>query len=524
MPPRRLPPFVAELIEAPAARHGLIAGTVALVAAGLDPKVWGPTLPSVQAAVREQPQLEVVIMLMALASAGLLLIGGAVGDTLRARPIIIGGLLVQMAASVVALIVASGPLFVASRFLGTGAAAFVIPVSIALVATRYTGVARATAIGIAYGAFGAAAAAAPILLQVIPDQRAPAFLVSILACAVAIWLARGRIGELPRPTTPERPYVVGTAIWAFGIITVTVGLTWVGGGLGNPIRWLLVAAGFVTFGVAVLHDRRQTVPGSSPVRIDRRPVAAAIFVGIVLAVSQTAAMLTLPIFFRVVLGFGPLLAVVGLAPLFGALAVAGPVAGFLLSRYTPRMLVGAGVVAVGLANTLLWLVTTSSSDYLAFIVPCFLVGAGFVIATTVRTAIIFASVPRGLPATAAALNESSITVGSRVGVVFVTAIVAQTALSAYAESIAGMTPADADQALAAFRQVLVAVGTPAFSQIAGGISPADVEPYIEAYLSGLRAAFGFSALIALIGGAVVWIALGRRDPLTIVYTLKDERA
>ena len=522
MPRRPLPTFVTELIEPPAARHGLIAGTVALVASALDPKVWGPALPSVQAAVREQPQLEVVILLMAIVTAGLLLIGGAVGDTARARPIIIGGLGVQLVANVVALLVTSGPIFTASRLVAAGGAAFVIPVSIALVATRYTGVTRATAIGIAYGAYSAAPAGAPILLQLVPDQRAPAFVVSIAACVVAIWLVRSRIGELPRPTTPERRYLVGTAIWAFGVITLTVGVTWIGGGLDNPIRWLLIVGGIATIGLAVLHDRRQDAERSTPVRIDRRPVAAAIFVGIVLAVSQTAPMLTLPIFFRVAFGFGPLLAIVALAPLFLALVVAGPVAGFLLSRFTPRALIGAGVVSVGAADLLLWAITARSTEYVAFVLPCLLVGAGFVIATTVRTAIIFASVPRGLPATAAALNESSTIVGNRVGVIMVTAIVAQAALAAFTASVADLSPADAERAIAAFRQVLIAVGTPAFSQIAAGIGPADVEPYLEAYEAGLRAAFGLGGIIALVGGLIASIVLGRRDPLTLQYAHQDE--
>ena len=46
--------------------------------------------------------------------------------------------------------------------------------------------------------------------------------------------------------------------------------------------------------------------------------------------------------------------------------------------------------------------TTPTAGYAGFIVPCLAVGVGFVIATTVRTAIIFAGVPGGLPATAAA--------------------------------------------------------------------------------------------------------------------------
>ena len=496
---------------------------MALVAAGLDPRVWGPALPSVQAAVREQPQLEAVFLVLAVGASGLLLLGGAVGDSARARPIIVGGLTVELLASVAGLLVPSGPVFTATRLIGVAAASFVIPVSIALVATSYQGIARATAIGLAYGAYGAAGGAAPILLQLVPDQRAPAFIAAIIACAIAIAVTRNRISEMTRPTIPERPYVVGTAIWAFGIITLTVGVTWIGGGLANPIRWALVLGGLLVLGLARVHDRRRIQVQAGSVRIERRPVAVAIFIGIVLAVAQTVPMMALPLYFHLVRGYGPLLATVALGPLFIALIAAGPIAGFLLTRFSPRSLVGVGVVAVGLANLLLWLIATPSSSYLAFLVPCFLVGAGFVIATTVRTAIIFASVPRGLPATAAALNESSIAVGTRVGIVLVTVIVAETALATYAASVVALPADEAQRAVSSFHDLLIAVGTPAFSQVASAVDAAEVQPYLDAYLSGLRAAFGFGGLVAVSGGAIAWLALGRRDPLATVWEHRDER-
>ena len=115
------------------------------------------------------------------------------------------------------------------------AASFVIPVSIALVATSYQGIARATAIGLAYGAYGAAGGVAPILLQLVPGSRAPAFIAAIVACGGAIWFARGP-GPGPHPTDDSRSGRTwsGTAIWAFGIITLTVGITWIGGRLGQP--------------------------------------------------------------------------------------------------------------------------------------------------------------------------------------------------------------------------------------------------------------------------------------------------
>jgi MFS family permease len=519
-----IPAFIGDLFVDRGARDALLAGSVALFAAALDPKVWGPSLPTVQAAVRDHPQLETIVLLAAVSGSALLLLGGAIGDTSRARPIILGGLAIELLASLAGLLVPDGALFVVTRFIGHASAAFVIPVSIALVATSYTGVARATAIGLAYGAYGAAGAAAPILLQIIPDSRAPAFVAAIAASAVAIWLARTRVSELARPSRAERPYVVGTAIWAFGAITLTVGITWFGSGLDNPVRWALIVGGLLVLALAGVYDRRRRAHATEPVRIERRPVAIAIFVGVVIAVSQTAAMLELPLYFHLILGYGPVVAMVALAPLFGALVLAGPAAGFLISRVSPRLLVGGGVLAVGAGNLLLALITTDSTPYLGFIVPCLLIGAGFVVATTVRTAIIFASVPRGLPATAAALNEASISVGMRIGIVLVTTLVTEVALSTFSASVSGLPADEATRSVAAFRDVLVAIGTPAFAEIATAVGQADVQPYVDAYATGVRAAFLFSGVAAVVGGLVALVALGRRDPLATVWDHGDERA
>jgi MFS family permease len=518
-----VPSFVAELFAEPLPRNGLLAGSAALFAAALDPKVWGPSLPTVQAAIRERPALEAIVLLAALGGSALLLLGGAIGDSARARPIIVGGLAVELAAAAVSMLVSSGTLFVASRFVGHAAAAFIIPASLALVATSYHGIARATAIGLAYGAYGAAGAAAPILLQLIPDQRAPAFLAAIAACGLALWFVKERIPDLPRADVPERPYIVATAIWAFGVITLTVGLTWIGASWDNPLRWALVIGGIVILGLAVVHDRLRVSPLAAAIRIERRPAAVAVIVGVILGIAQTAPMMQLPLYFQLVLRYGPLLAVAALVPLFGALVLAGPAAGFLLARWSPRRLVGVGTVAVGLGDLLLALVATPSAGYVLFVIPCFLVGAGFVLATTVRTAIIFASVPRGLPATAAALNEASISVGARIGIVLVTAIVANVALAAYTTSVAGLSTAEADQAIAAFRDVLVAVGTPSFSQVSSAVGSVDAPSYIEAYASGVRVALALGGVVSVIGGLVAWVALGRRDPLATVYEHRDER-
>ena len=241
-----------------------------------------------------------------------------------------------------------------------------------------------------------------------------------------------------------------------------MGLTWIGGGLDNPLRWAMIVGGLaLVIGYQGLNRARK----AGPAWIIQRRVTVALFVGVTIAVSETAAVLNLPLYFHLVLRYQSWLAAVAIAPLAGALLLAGPVAGVLLKRVPPRWLVGFGVILVGIGNLVLAAVATESASDLAFVIPCMLVGAGFVVATTVRTAIIFASVPDGLPASAAALNESSISLGRRIGIVLVSAIVADVAMRTYTASVTGLPPAHAAAAIDAFRSALVAIGTPSFQQV-----------------------------------------------------------
>ena len=138
--------------------------------------------------------------------------------------------------------------------------------------------------------------------------------------------------------------------------------------------------------------------------------------------------------------------------------------------------------------------------------PLVFIGAGFVIATTVRTAIIFASVPRGLPATAAALNEASISVGARAGIVLTTAIVTQTALTAFEPSLAGLAPAAAEAQRQTFQGLLTVVGTPALAGLTASVTPEDLVVYADAYLVGVRWALFLGGMAAVVGGAVASIS------------------
>src|SRR4026208_492983 len=127
----KLPDFIAEVVGNRAARGALGASALALAAAGMNPQVTSPFVVDVQSAIRAQPGLAALTTLVGGFRARTLLAGGVAADTFRTRRILTAALLVLAVASVVSLVVVSGPIFLASRMAGSMAAGFAIPFAIA---------------------------------------------------------------------------------------------------------------------------------------------------------------------------------------------------------------------------------------------------------------------------------------------------------------------------------------------------------------------------------------------------------
>ena len=113
--PTPCPPFIGDVFVDRVARCALLAGTVALCSEAMDPRPWNPLLPSIQGAVREIPQVETAFLLGSISASGLILHGGAAGDSRRGRPVILGGPFVELLANVAALLVPVGPVFFLAR-------------------------------------------------------------------------------------------------------------------------------------------------------------------------------------------------------------------------------------------------------------------------------------------------------------------------------------------------------------------------------------------------------------------------
>ena len=420
----RVPPELRDLWRDRAALGILAASLVALLAAGFDPHVYGPMSPTVQAALRDRPQLQTVYLLVTVATAASFLIGGVVGDLGQRRRLMLVGLAAMVTGQVLGLAEA-GPVFVVGRLVASAGVGLVFPVGLAWVAITYHGLARATAIGIAYGAYGAGTGLAPILLNTVTPAVGPwpSFVLAAGLAGLALWIAWHRLPRADRLVTMSPAQVVSTILWAYGLLAATASIVAFGGGVTPLIRLLVFVSGVVALIIFVILRRFVMAPAGE-VGIHLRPVTVVLFAGVIIALALTPPTLQATAYFQLVSGFSPLVATLAALPVTIALIAAGPVAGLLLLRLSPRVLIAGGLAAIGVGDLVIALAAPGTS-YLFFVLPFVAVGAGFVIGTTIRTALIFASVPRSLPATAAALNQTSIIIGSQLGITVVTAVVAR---------------------------------------------------------------------------------------------------
>ena len=557
-----LPAFIHEVIDDPRQRGVLIAGCLALFAVGLTPRVLSPGLPTAQQALRAQPELQNLFVLLAFASTATILLGGLASDVLRRRSLLVGGLAVMAVGSLVALVFDDGPVFYATNFIAIAAAGLVLAYGIGSVAIAYEGIPRATALGFVYGAFGAGAAASPAVLTLFPklipsgEPGVPstftyetwlAYGLTALAAAVALWAAFRYVPRLPGNLPASPLLVAGVAVWAISVLAIVSGIVALGGEGGMVMPALLIVGG--ALGLATLGWRRaRTAAAVEALRLDRRALGAALAVGVAIGFAQAVPLMLMPIVFEYPLRYGPIFAVLAIAPFAIALLLAGPVSGALLRRFGPREIMSAGTLAVGAANLLLAVViglitsyvrdfyqhnpdsaraVLGAASYLLFVAPLVLIGAGFVLGTTVRTAIVFASTPRGLPASAAAINEASVGLGSRIGIVASTALLATTAIGSARVIAEARAPASAQALVSEFELTLRSLGTPRFREVYAatldGAEPIKGAAYSVAYLDGVASALVVSGIVGVLGAVLAWFLLGRRDPMRTVFDMRDER-
>ncbi len=370
-------------------RLAMIAAAAALSAWALDSAGATVAVPVIQTSLGISiTASQWVLNLPLLAVAGLVTLGGWLGDRRGRVPMFALGLIVFAVGSVGAVasgILAAPTLLFLARFVeGIGAAIF-IPASTAFLIDVYPPDQRGSATGRTFAITMVVTTFGPILagalVQSIGWQWV--FLPGVIAAAIA-FVALLRVG---RPATAAAPGgarvdVVGAVLLFLAVATLIDGLMQAGvDGLTAPSVIGAVGFGLVLGAAWVVWELRSKAPLLDPRVVRSRPVLLALIVSLMRFLPAVLGGAFLARYVQEVLGFSP--TVTGLALMPGTIAtflVAGA-AGKLLDRVGIRPPMAAAMAAF-VAACAVYAIGYGSESYLILAVGIVLGGVGLAFSNT----------------------------------------------------------------------------------------------------------------------------------------------
>lgn len=344
-----------------------------------------------------------------LTLAGLLLLGGSLGDRLGRRRIFVLGVLWFTIASVVCALAPTAGLLIAARALQGVGAALLTPGSLAILESVFRPTDRAAAVGSWAGLGGVATAIGPVLggvlVGVAPWGWRLVFLLNVPIAVVVIMLSARYIPETRDEESSGPLDVLGAVLAAVGLALTVYALT-----EGPHRHWpaslvVCLAAGIAVLAGFVVAEARGSHP-MMPLSLFRsRQFSAANVVTFVVYASLSGALFLIPVQLQRVSGFSPVAAGSALLPVTAVMLLLSARMGRVATRIGPRLPMTVGPIVAGCGLALLVRVGANAS-YVADVLPAvavFALGLSATVAPLTATAL--AAAPARQVGVASAVNN-----------------------------------------------------------------------------------------------------------------------
>jgi EmrB/QacA subfamily drug resistance transporter len=393
-------PAPAIRLNATAGRWVLLATVLGSSMAFLDATVVNVALPTIGRQLGASlGGLQWTVTAYTLSLAGLILLGGALGDRLGRRRIFLLGVgWFALASALCGLAPSIGVLIAARTLQGIGGA-LLTPGSLAIIQATFAAEDRPRAVGAWSGLGGVAGAAGPLLGGWIVQAAGWrwVFLLNLPLAVVVIAVTVRHVPETSDPSAHGRFDVAGAALAALALAGITYALIEATGG-GGPAGPVTAAAVGIAAAVAFVRVERRR--GRSPDRVPpmlpldvfaSRQFTSVNVVTFLVYGAFGGVIFLLVLQLQLVAGFSPLAAGTALLPTTILMLLLSARAGGLAQRIGPRwpMTAGTAICAVGL---LLLTRIGAHASYLADVLPAVIVfGLGLSLTVAPLTATVLAS-------------------------------------------------------------------------------------------------------------------------------------
>jgi DHA2 family multidrug resistance protein-like MFS transporter len=429
--------------------------------------------------------------------AGLLVSMGSLGDRIGRKRILLGGATAFGLISVLNAYASTPEMMILARALLGVAGATLMPATLALIRNLFHDPReRSVAVGIWGAAASAGTAVGPITGGFLLEHFwwGSVFLINVPVMVVLVLVG---IRTLPESRNPDPgPWDLNSVVLS---LVGMVGIVYaVKEAAAHGFAWPALATGVL--GAAALYGfvRRQLslpVPLLDMRLFRRRGFSGAVLADLLTVLGMSGLVFFLSQFLQLVQGRRPFEA--GLAELpaaVGAVA-AGLAAGAAARRFSVRVVVSAGLAAVGLALAALTVVDRTTG-YPLIGAALLVVGVGAGLSFTVTADVILSSVPKDQAGAASAVSETAYELGAALGIALLGSVV--TGVYRGFTGPAG-TPAAAHESLGG--------AVEAASAMPPGPGRALLSPAREAFVDGLTLATGVGAAVLLATAVAAWFLL-----------------
>ncbi|MFF7296056.1 DHA2 family efflux MFS transporter permease subunit [Streptomyces sp. NPDC008265] len=439
------PPGPSVPIASARGRWILLATVLGSTMALLDSTVVNVALPRIgQDLDADLAVLQWTVNAYLLTLAGLILVGGALGDRFGRRRIFVVGVVWFAVASLLCGLAPNAGVLVAARALQGIGGALLTPGSLALIQGSIRAEDRGRAVGLWSGLGGVGAAVGPFLGGWLVDGPGWrwVFLLNVPVAALCVPVALRHVPESRDPQAHGRFDVAGAALGAGSLGLVTYALIEASSGTAPVIA---AAVGGVLLGVAfVLVERRRADPMVPPDIFASRQFTAVNLVTLCVYAALGGFFFLVVLQLQVVSGYSALAAGAAMLPTTVLMLLLSARSGELGERIGPRVPLTVGPLLCA-AGTLLMLRVGPQASYAGDVLPAMAVmGMGLVILVAPLTATVLASVDPGRAGLASGINNAA---ARAAGLLAVAAL----------PLLAGMGPEaylSADQFDAAFRRAM----------------------------------------------------------------------
>lgn len=362
--------------------------------------------------------LQWVINAYTLALAGLLLLGGSLGDRYGRRRLFQIGVVWFAAASLLCAVAPSVEALIAARALQGVGGALLTPGSLAIIQASFHRDDRGGAIGAWSGLGGVATAVGPLLGGYLVDAVSwrLIFLLNLPVAAAVVVVAARHVPETRDPAQ-ARLDPLGAVLAALGLAGVTYGLIeGPGTGWGDPLVAASLAVGAAALAAFLLAERASRHPMLPLGIFGSMQFTGANVVTFVVYAALGGAFFLLAIQLQQVVGFTALETGLALVPMTIVMLLLSARAGRLAQRIGPRLPMTAGPLVAALGLALMTRIGAGSA-YLTDVLPAAVVFAlGLSLTVAPLTATVLAAASDEHAGVASGVNNDIARIGGLIAV------------------------------------------------------------------------------------------------------------